>query len=361
MLHRLKIANFNIDKWKLGSQFTLLLSIIFVAGIILGGISLSKALENKAQEEMSDRGQMAMQLVNAVKSYTTNDIAPLLAEIAHPETRFIPETIPSLSAKQVVKKLKQNWNYKDFIYKDATLNPTNMEDQANLFEARLIERFTGDRTLKSLSGFRSQNGAELFYIAQPLAVTDASCLQCHSSPKVAPQSHIKKYGTQNGYGWKLNQIIGTQIIYIPASKVFQDARQATYLFIGIFIAIFALVIVSINYLLKWRVIQPLKPMAKLAQSISLENVSANEVRGLERQGLNQIAQRSDELGQLGKVFQKMVHEIYTREQQLAEQLQQLQVEIDQSKIIKEVAEIAESDYFKKLQQTAKSIRNEWNK
>ncbi len=361
MLRRLKITDFNLDKLKIASQFTLLLSIIFIAGILLGGFALSEALENKAQEEMTYRGQMAMQLINAVKNYTSNDIAPLLGEIAHPETRFIPETIPSLSAKRVVNKFKQNWNNKDFTYKDATLNPTNMDDKANLFEAKLIERFTSDRTLTSLSGLRSQSGEQLFYIAQPLPVTDSSCLQCHSSPKMAPKSHIQKYGSKNGYGWKLNQIIGTQIIYIPASKVFNDARQATYLFIGIFICIFALVIISINYLLKWRVIQPLKPMAQLAQSISLDNVSANEVRILERKGLTKIAQRKDELGQLGRVFQKMVQEIYTREQQLAEQLQQLQVEIDQAKIIQEVAEIAESDYFQKLQQTAKSIRNEWNK
>jgi methyl-accepting chemotaxis protein len=359
MLRRLKIANFNIDKLKISSQFTLLLSIIFITGIIIGGFALSKALENKAQEEMSYRGQMAIQLVNAVKSYTTNDIAPLLAEIAHPERRFIPETVPSLSAKRVVNKFKQNWNNKDFIYKDATLNPTNLDDKANLFEAKLTERFTSDRTLKSLSGLRSETGEKLFYIAQPLVVNGSSCLKCHSSPKVAPKSHTQTYGTKNGYGWKLNQIIGTQIIYIPASTVFGNARKATYLFIGIFICIFALVIISINYLLKWRVIQPLKPMAQLAQSISLDNVSANEVRILERKGLTKIAQRKDELGQLGRVFQKMVQEIYAREQQLAEQLQQLQVEIDQAKIIQEVAEIAESDYFQKLQQTAKSIRNEW--
>lgn len=348
MLRRLTIA----------SQFTLLLSLIFISGIALGGLALSQVLEQRARAEMSDRGQMVMQMVNAVSSYTSNDVAPLIAQVADPQTNFIPETIPSLAARKVFNTLKQNWRYKDFIYKDATLNPTNLADQADRFEAKLIERFARDRSIKTLSGFRNSTEKRLFYSAQPLIVTDSSCLKCHSSPSVAPKSHLKQYGTQNGYGWKPNQIIGTQIIYIPASEVFFNARKALFLFINIFIGIFALALISINYLLKWRVIQPLKPMAQLAQTISLD-ISAKEVRALERLGLGKIAQRTDEIGQLGRVFQKMVREVCDREQQLSQQLQELRVEIDSSKRVRQVAEIASSDYFQKLQQTAKEIRAEW--
>lgn len=129
-----------------------------------------------------------MHMVNAVSSYTSNDVAPLIAQVSNPQTDFIPETIPSLAARKVFNKLKENWKYKDFIYKDATLNPTNLADQADRFEAKLIERFGGDRSLKSLSGFRNSTHERLFYSAQPLAVTNSICLKCHSSPKVAPKA-----------------------------------------------------------------------------------------------------------------------------------------------------------------------------
>ncbi|OUL20978.1 histidine kinase [Nostoc sp. RF31YmG] len=345
-----------LARLKLASQFTLLLSLIFITGIGLGGFALSKALEHKALAEMNARGQMAMQIVNSVSSYTSNDIAPLITQLVDPQTTFIPETIRSIAARRVFENFKTNWQYKDLIYKQATLNPTNLDDQADRFEAKLIERFESDRTLKTLSDFCSQAGERLFYSAQPLTVTNSSCLLCHGKPDQAPKSHVQRYGTQNGYGWKLNQVVGTQIIYIPASEVFANARKALFLFISIFIGIFALVLLSINYLLKWRVIQPLKPMAQIAQTISRETVSVNEVRDLERQALTQIVQRTDELGQLGRVFQKMVREVCDREQQLSQQLQQLHVEIDRSKLIHEVAEITESDYFQRLQQTAKEIR-----
>ena len=354
-----------LARLKLASQFSVFLSIIFITGITLGGLLLSKALEQKAYSEMSYRGQMVMQMTDAVSSYTTQEIAPLITQFTDTQTKFIPETIPSLAAQKVVDRLKHNWKYKDFIYKTATLNPTNLDNQADLFEAKLIEQFNRDRTLKTLSDFRYLSDKKLFYTAQPLIVTDSSCLKCHSTPESAPKSHVEKYGTRNGYGWKLNQVIGSQIIYIPASEVFLNVRRAIFLFLGIFMSIFALVIVSTKYLVTARVIQPLKPMAKIAQIISQETIDINQVCILEHQELTKIVKRKDELGQLGRVFQNMISEIFHRQEEeqrraneLSRQLQQLQTEVEQQNITQEVQEITESDYFQQLQKTARKIRSE---
>lgn len=117
-----------LRRLKLASQFTLLLSLIFIGGIVLRGLALSQVLEQRAAQEMSDRGQIVMQMVKGVSSYTSNDVAPLVAQLADPQNNFIPETIPSLVARKVFNTLKQNWRYKDFIYKNSTLNPTNLSD-----------------------------------------------------------------------------------------------------------------------------------------------------------------------------------------------------------------------------------------
>ena len=286
-----------------------------------------------------------MQMVNSVRSYTNDRITPLLTAKTELQTQLIPETIPSFAARQVFETLRQNPKYQDLVYKGAMLNPTNMDDKADRFEAKLIERFQEDRRVKTFSGFRVAAGTQLFYSAQPLLITN----QSHSTPDATP-NHVEQYGTQN-------EIIGTQIIYIPASEVFESAHQALLLFICIFVLLFAMVILLINHLLKRRVIQPLKTMAQLADQISLGSVL--ELQALEHRKLERVARRTDELGQLGRVFQKMVQEISVREQQLSEQMQQLRVEIDQTKRLHQFAEIAETDYFQKLQQTAKEIRDQW--
>ena len=61
--------------------------------------------------------------------------------------------------------------------------------------------------------------------------------------------------------------------------------------------------------------------------------------------------------ELPLVLPVALREVEAREQQYRVQLQQLQVEIDHTKRQREVAEIEESEYFKNLQKTAKTLKN----
>lgn len=349
-----------LDNFKLATKFTLLLSLVFIGAIFVSGFALSMALERKAQDEINYQGQILIQMVNSVRDYNDAHVANLLEPKLETQERFLPETIPSFAAREVFENLRKNKEYADFLYKDATLNPTNLRDKADDFETTLIERFKKEPGKQSLSGFRTLFGEQLFYSARPFAITQSKCLRCHNTPQEAPKSQLATYGTDNGFGWKLNQVLGTQIIYVPASKIFNSAHHSFSLFIGIFMIIFTLVILVINYLLKRNVIQPLKPMAQLAQKISTDSMSYDEAQEFERKSLTTIIQRTDELGQLGRVFQKMVREIYAREQRLRQQVQELRIKIDESKRNRQVAEIAESEYFQKLREDAKQIRNQWS-
>ncbi|BAY50274.1 sensor protein (plasmid) [Scytonema sp. HK-05] len=345
---------------KLATKFTLFLGLVFIIAILISGFALSKALEQKAKDEISYRGQILIQMINSVRNYTDVRVAPLLESDLKTDNHFIPEAIPTFAARQVFENLRQNKEYINFFYKDATLNPTNLADKADDFETDVIESFQNQPDLSSLSGFRTMFGEQLFYSAKPFSITNSSCLQCHSDPARAPKSQLATYGRDHGYGWKLNEILGTQIIYIPASQVYASAHQAFSLFIGIFIAVFTLVILLINYLLKWNVIQPIKPMAQLAQKLSTDTINSVEAEEFERKSLGAIAKRTDELGQLGRVFQRMVREVYAREQRLKQQVQALRIEIDQAKKARQVEEIADSEYFQKLRQNAQELRNKWS-
>ena len=75
------------------------------------------------------------------------------------------------------------------------------------------------------------------------------------------------------------------------------------------------------------------------------------------ESLDEVANRSDELGQLAQVFQEMARQVYAREQRLQQQVQQLRIEIDQSRKAREVADITESDYFQQLLGKADELRN----
>ena len=300
-----------------------------------------------------------MQMVNSVRSYTDHHVTPLLTHNQEIEQKFIPEVVPSFAAREVFENLRKNKEYKNFFYKDATLNPTNLRDKADEFETDIIERFRKEPKLPNLSGFRNLYQEKLFYSASPFAITQPSCLSCHSTPEAAPKSQLLSYGKENGMGWKLGEVIGTQIIYVPASEVFESAHNIFSLFIKVFILLFALVILLVNFLLKRNVILPIKPLVQIAQKISNNTMLVGETEDISLMNLAITAKRTDELGHFGRIFQTMVDEVYSREQSLKQQVQELYIEIDEAKRVRQVDEIAETEYFQNLCNEAKDIRNQW--
>ncbi len=279
---------------KLVPKFNLLLIIIFIGGIFISGAALESVLEQRAQDEITSKARVLIQTMTSVREYTTDHIIPLLSPRLETDPVFIPETVAAFSAIEVFANLRKKEEYQNFFYKEATLNPTNLRDQADRFETQLINRFRKEPETKEISDFRTLPAGEIFYIARPLAVEQQSCLRCHSTPEAAPKSQLATYGTKNGFGWQLHEIIGSQIISVPANTVIESAHRSLYLVMGILIGIFALVVVVINLLLKRAVIKPITNMAKLAQAVST---------GAENSDFEQKS--NDEIGTLAASFNRM--------------------------------------------------------
>jgi len=64
--------------------------------------------------------------------------------------------------------------------------------------------------------------------------------------------------------------------------------------------------------------------------------------------LDAVAARTDTLGQLARLFQRMAVEVAARERRLEAQVHQLTIAIDERKKAAQVQEITESDYFREL-------------
>ncbi|BAU10540.1 integral membrane sensor hybrid histidine kinase [Leptolyngbya sp. NIES-3755] len=317
-------------KLRLGTQFTLLLTLIFLGGIILSGITLSGAMQHKAEDEILTKAEILTETMNAVRTYTSDNIAPLLQEELETSPKFISETVPAYSALKVFENFRDQPQHQNYIYREATLNPTNPRDQADEFETNLVQQFRQQPDLKQLSGYRNLNGINLFFTARPLAVTKASCLQCHSTPDVAPKSQLASFGSEGGFGWQLNEIVAAQTIYVPSDQVFQQGKQYLALTMGIFVTIFAAVVLLINRLLKRRVIHPLKQLTAIAHSIKTGTMTTEQVGAFHSPAVARIAKRADEPGQLARAFQHMAREVAVREQNLSQAVGQRTAQLAQS-------------------------------
>jgi HAMP domain-containing protein len=277
---------------RLRQKFTVLLVVILVFGLSLSGFALSSLLRQNAKNDIASTGLMLMETMTSVRKYTSSQVNPELVDKL--EAKFLPQTVPGYSAREVFEVLRGKQNYRDFFYKEATLNPTNLRDKADSFEATIVERFRNNKNLKELSDFRKISGGDIFYIARPLSVSEPSCLQCHSTVEVAPKTMIDRYGTVNGFGWQLNEIVGAQIISVPASRVIDKANKSSFAIVGIVSIVFVAVILLVNLFLQRQVIRPLKRITRVAEEVSTGHMDVE---------FENFA--NDEIGNLAKAFKRM--------------------------------------------------------
>lgn len=278
---------------QLGQKFTLMLVLVFLGGVLASSLALSSVLNRSTQSQLTTNALMLMETMNSIRTYTSDHVQPEIADRL--DTEFLPESVPAYSAREVFETFRLNPAYSDFFYKEATLNPTNLRDQADAFETELVNSFRANpNNASEVSGFRNTPAGDLYYIARPIKITEPSCLECHSIPAAAPASMIERYGSENGFGWELNEIVGAQMISVPAARVVRGARQSLVLILGIFVIAFAIAIILVNLWLKRFVVRPLNRMARVAEAVSMGDTAAE---------FTQDSQ--DEVGQLAEAFNRM--------------------------------------------------------
>ncbi|WP_392531142.1 DUF3365 domain-containing protein [Nostoc sp. C117] len=288
------LNNITLKNLKIGAKFNLLLILVFIVSILGSGIALSSVLQGRAQNEVASQAQILIQMVNAVRDYTQNRIDPLLEPRLDINPTFMPEVVPTFSSKEVFENFRKKPEYKNFFHKDATLNPTNLADKADNFESQLVERFRNDSNNREITGFRNLPEGEVFFIARPLRITQQKCLRCHSTPDQAPKTQLATYGSENGFGWQLNQIVSAQVISVPSEDIFANAKRTWILIMGLLITIFAIIIFLINFLIKKTVIQRIRRIERIAQKVSTGDMSAD---------FEEIS--NDEIGGLAEAFNRM--------------------------------------------------------
>ena len=283
---------------KIGTKVTLSLIIVFIIGILVSGFVLANVLENNAQREEDSKATALMAMNNSIRTYTNDRVQPLLLPKLDTQEEFIPDAIPTYAVRETFEYFRKSPEFASYLYKDAALNPTNLRDKADKFEEAIVNRFRGEPETKSISGFRNMNGTQLYYTAKPFQIKNESCLRCHTTLDKAPKSQINTYGTENGYGWKLNEIVAAQIVYVPAQQIFDNAQRSFIIVIAVVAMIFITVIGIINLLLKRTVLQRIKRISTVAEQVSVGNMDASFGK-----------QKKDEIGDLAEAFNRMKYSL----------------------------------------------------
>lgn len=228
----------------------------------------------------------------ATRNYTDHYVTPVIEKTIEHTTTFLPQAIPFFASTTTFDQIRQT--YPDYTYKEAALNPTNLRDRATDWEADMINYFRNSPKETELIRLRDSATGPSLSLAHPIRV-EAGCLQCHSQPGLAPRALIKHYGSQNGFGWNLDEVIGAQIISVPTAVPIKMARQGlTELLINLSV-IFLAAILLIDVGLYFIVIRRLGKISRYADRISQGEIDLEQVpvRG------------NDEVAQVSRSFNRM--------------------------------------------------------
>lgn len=276
---------------KLLFKFNLIFVLVMALGVAVSAWLGRSMLQQQAQQEVLGSARLMMEQALAVRAYTSGQITGLLQEQL--KTEFLPQSIPSYSATEVLSTVRQK--YPEYGYKEATLNPTNPRDRAVGWEVDIVNSFRNDAELKEFVGERDTPTGRSLYVSRPLRITNAACLQCHSSVDAAPQTMIHKYGPANGFGWQLGEVIGAQVVSVPMALPLQRAEQSFKLFIGALVGVFFAVGVALNIMIWVVVVRPVTQLSKLADKVSQGDLDAGEFS----------TRSKDEIGTLAESFARM--------------------------------------------------------
>ena len=272
-------------------KFNLVLLAGLLAGMGLAGLLSYRLIFDSARSQvLSEASLMAVQ-ADAISAYTAEEIAPLIA--SQFARRFLPQSVPAWAAQTNFRTMQKS--LPDYSFRTVVLNPTNPADLATDWQRDVIAALGRDPALKQIVTERDSPAGPILSMSRPIAITDPGCLSCHSTPEAAPASMIDLYGPKNGFGWKLNEVIGAQIVSVPMRLAFERADQTFLTVMAGLGMVFLMMIVLLNVLLHYVIIRPVRRISAGANEVSMGNMDAPEV----------MVRGRDEIASLAESFNRM--------------------------------------------------------
>jgi protein-histidine pros-kinase len=207
--------------------------------------------------------------------------------------RFLPQSVPAWAVQTNFRTMQQQ--FPDYSFRTVALNPTNKADLPEGWQAELIQQFKAQPGLKELVSERDTPSGRILSVAHPIVITNEACLQCHSTPEAAPPTMIDLYGPDRGFGWKLNEVLGAEIVSVPVSVQFEQAQKTFIRLMSGLAAVFLVMIVVLNLLLQFVIIRPVGRISRLATDVSMGNMDAPEL----------VVRGRDEIASLAEAFNRM--------------------------------------------------------
>jgi len=266
---------------KLQARLAIVILTIFFTGWIVAGLSAFALEEKTAHDNSIHSAQLLLNVAAATRDYTSTQINPLIASLVEGQKtdQFYPQAVPSYSSQQVLSILNTiSVPHEDYTYVERALNPTNPHDLAEGWQVELIQHFIQNPDVPEIIGHRlDANDHETLYVAKPIRIESPKCLDCHSTPEKAPVALIKKYGSERGFNWNLNEVIGTRIVSVPTAVYEKQAQKSIVSSLLLIASVFLIAYAATVLIVQNWIVKPLDVISHQLEEISLQRSELSQL------------------------------------------------------------------------------------
>lgn len=311
-------------KWAIQSGIFALLATVTLLLVV------NFQLRQYAIQEAEEKAKLILQEKQATIKYVIKDLRPglfkLIKENEVPLSYFEPSWMSATYINRVLMQYFNNSVFREYYYKNATVNARSPENEADQYEKAFLEKVRNNNETGSWSDIVNFEGKPFFIYMQPnSAKFSEGCMRCHSIPENAPTGLISLYGSERSFHKKIGEVPSVLSLRIPLAEVYASINTLT-----IALSLFICAILSIIFFVQWlfvkkTLIVPIKTITAKSSSI------ANDEKLL---GENISIPGNNELAEMAHAFSDMSQKLARSKDKLEtlveERTRQLSKSRDQS-------------------------------
>lgn len=283
----------------LRTKLNLIIVSLFAIAIAISTTIYFYILAQHAHEVIALTARLMSKSAHAARDYTVEQVEPPLKN-QQKGKEFKKPAIAFYAAKTIFDKLQAWPELKAYTLLLPTVNPTKEIDRALPYELEVIRYFIAHPEKNEYIDVYDSPDGPVMRLFEPIKVDREGCLDCHGEPAKAFPAMLAEYQlvgskANNGFGWKMGDVVGAQEVSVPMSEPLAQARSTFMYFAGLLTGIFLLLLVLLNVLLHFFVIRPVTKMSRIADGVSLGKLGLPEY----------VVRGSDEIASLSASFNRM--------------------------------------------------------
>jgi HAMP domain-containing protein len=254
-----------LKRMSIAKRFSFILFLIFIITLPIITTTMYFFFRENAIREVADKALLTMNSMEAVRKYVVEEVRPAVRQEL--PDKFL---LQAMSGVYAIRRVAGNLQTVQpmYNYKQAASDPRVPSNKADYFETWILSQFRDNAALKEFAGLRSDGIEPLYYLARPIRIDRQECLNCHGDPAAAPKAVVDKYGATAGYNLTMNALMGANIIYVPASIPISIAKRSTMFVAIVFTALFLILFLVINILIRKSIIRPIESFVHAADQVS---------------------------------------------------------------------------------------------